>query len=136
MTNLMTPGSTPVSALIGSPIEHVAPETPLRQVARALRRADVGIVVISAGGSLTGVVSERDLAYAIADDRDLDVTRARDVAHTPVWWCDVTATVAEVAAGMMEHWVRHVIVERDGRPVGVVSARDLLGLYASEEDED
>jgi hypothetical protein len=29
---------------------------------------------------------------------------------------------------MMEHWVRYIVVERDGRPVGVVSARDLLGL--------
>jgi signal-transduction protein with cAMP-binding, CBS, and nucleotidyltransferase domain len=136
MTNLMTPGSIPVSALIGAPVEHVGPDAPLREVARALTSADVGVVVISDGGPITGVVSERDLTRAIADDLDLDGTRAVDVAHAPVLWCDLTATVAEVAAEMMEHWVRHVVVEQDGRPVGVVSARDLLGIYASDEDRD
>jgi signal-transduction protein with cAMP-binding, CBS, and nucleotidyltransferase domain len=136
MPNLMTPGSTPVSALIGSPVERVSPDTPLREVARALTTADVGVVVVGDGRSVTGVVSERDLIRAIAGDLDLDGTRAVDVAHAPVLWCDVTATVADVAAEMMEHWVRHIVVAQDGRPVGVVSARDLLGLYASDEEGD
>jgi signal-transduction protein with cAMP-binding, CBS, and nucleotidyltransferase domain len=136
MANLMTPGSTPVSALIGSPVERVSPDTPLRGVARALMSADVGMVVIGEHGTVTAVVSERDLARAIANDLDLDRTRAVDVAHAPVLWCDVTATAAEVAGEMMDHWVRHVVVEQDGRPVGVVSVRDLLGLYASDEGED
>jgi signal-transduction protein with cAMP-binding, CBS, and nucleotidyltransferase domain len=125
-----------MSALVGSPVERVSPDTPLREVARALTSADVGMVVVSHGGSVTGVVSERDLTRAIAGGLDLDGTRAMDVANAPVLWCDITATVAEVAAEMMEHWVRHVVVEQDGCPVGVVSARDLLGLYASDEDAD
>ena len=36
----------------------------------------------------------------------------------------------------MEHYVRHVLVERDGHLVGIVSARDLLGAYASGESAD
>jgi CBS domain-containing protein len=46
-------------------------------------------------------------------------------------WCDATATVTEVAELMMERYVRHVLVEDDGRLVGIVSARDLLGVYAA-----
>jgi CBS domain-containing protein len=34
---------------------------------------------------------------------------------------------------MMEQYVRHVLVEDKGRLVGIVSARDLLGAYASED---
>jgi CBS domain-containing protein len=41
--------------------------------------------------------------------------------------------VAEVAEEMMEHYVRHVLVEDAGRVVGIVSARDLLGAYAAAE---
>jgi CBS domain-containing protein len=44
-------------------------------------------------------------------------------------WCDADATVAEAAVRMMECWIRHILVERAGRLVGVVSARDLLGAY-------
>ncbi len=32
---------------------------------------------------------------------------------------------------MMEHYVRHVLVEEDGRLVGIVSTRDPLGVYAA-----
>jgi CBS domain-containing protein len=47
-------------------------------------------------------------------------------------WCDAEATVEEVAVQMMEHYIRHVLVERDGALVGIVSARDLLGVYSAE----
>jgi CBS domain-containing protein len=36
----------------------------------------------------------------------------------------------------MEHYVRHVLVENKGRLVGIVSAGDLLGAYASGEFSD
>jgi CBS domain-containing protein len=31
---------------------------------------------------------------------------------------------------MMEQYVRHVLLEEEGRLVGIVSARDLLGAHA------
>ena len=34
---------------------------------------------------------------------------------------------------MSERFIRHVLVERAGKLVGIVSARDLLGFYASED---
>jgi CBS domain-containing protein len=36
---------------------------------------------------------------------------------------------------MMEHYIRHMLVERDGALAGVVSARDLLGVYTSDVAE-
>lgn len=56
--------------------------------------------------------------------------------HRELVWCDASATIAEVATEMMEHDVRHVLVEDDGRLVGVVPARDLLGAYASADAAD
>ena len=58
---------------------------------------------------------------------------AGDVAHRSLVWCDADAMVADVAELMMERYVRHVLVEDQGRLVGVVSARDLLGDYAAED---
>ena len=46
---------------------------------------------------------------------------------------DRRAALAEVAELMMTRYVRHVLVERDGRLVGIVSARDLLGAFAGGE---
>ena len=38
--------------------------------------------------------------------------------------------MAAVAVQMMDQYVRHILVEDDGRLAGIVSARDLLGVYA------
>jgi CBS domain-containing protein len=136
MTKPMSPGSTPVSTLIGGPVVRVTPDVSLRQAAQALTNADVGIVVVGDGTRATGVVSERDITKAVAGGLDLDVMQAVDITHKSLQWSDASATVAEVAAEMMDQWVRHVLVEQDGRLVGVVSARDLLGLYLSGEEID
>lgn len=131
MTEVTNVGSMPVSVLVGDGVVEVGPDATLWEVADALAAGDIGVLAVARDGAVIGIVSERDLAHAVAERRDLGQTRAADVAHAPLISCDAIATVAEVATEMMENWVRHVVVEKDGRVVGIVSARDLLGAYAS-----
>jgi CBS domain-containing protein len=65
-----------------------------------------------------------------AEGCDPAVTRAQELASSTIVWCDASATVREAAELMMEQYVRHVLLEEEGRLVGIVSARDLLGAYA------
>lgn len=123
-------GSTPISALVGDPVLRVAPDATLREIAQALTRDDVGILAVG-DDPITGVVSERDVIHAIATGCDLDQVRAADLAEVKLVWCDASAKVADVATEMLDHWIRHVLVESKGRLLGVVSARDLLGVYSS-----
>ena len=123
-------GSMSVSMLTGGPVMRVAPDADLHQVAEALVEASVGALVVGEGDGATGIVSERDVVGALAERRDPGTTRAGDILHTSLVWCDAEATVAEVAGLMMDRYVRHVLVEEDGKLVGVVSARDVLGAYA------
>jgi CBS domain-containing protein len=58
---------------------------------------------------------------ALADRRPPSSTPASDIAQRRLVWCDAHATVADLAEEMMEHEVRHVLVEDGGRLVGVVS---------------
>ena len=128
-------GTLSVSALVADTVARIGPEATLLEVADALAAGDVGVLVVGEDDKPQGVVSERDLVTAIAGRRPLDATTALDVASTELVWCDATATVAEVAEEMAEHYVRHVLVEEDGRLVGIVSARDLLGVYAAADME-
>jgi CBS domain-containing protein len=133
MTDPSPVGSTPISEVVEDTVVRVAPGASLVEVAKALSEANIGAVVVGDERHVSGIVSERDLAHAIADRWDPELTRAADMASSALVWCDSTATVAEVAAKMMEHYVRHVLVEEDGALVGIVSARDLLGVYAAAE---
>lgn len=130
-------GNTPVAELIETSVVTVSPEATLEAAADLLVGSEIGALVVSDGNGVRGIVSERDLVHAVADRRDLSTTTVGQIAHTKLVWCDRRASVVEVAAEMMEHYVRHVLVEDDGTFCGIVSARDLLGVYtASDMDAD
>jgi CBS domain-containing protein len=134
MTTQVSPGSDAVSLLVGAPVAKVRADATLHEVATTMTRASVGALVVGGRrGAPTGIVSERDLVRALAEGRDPETTRAGDIASTQLVWCHAHATIAEVAQEMMDEYVRHVLVEERGRLVGIVSARDVLGAYASAE---
>ena len=81
-------------------------------------------------------MSERYLSWSrrdrvVASGKDPAAVPASDIASTKLVWCDAEATVSQVATRMMDHYIRHVLVERDGALAGIVSARDLLGVYSA-----
>ena len=78
----------------------------------------------------------RFVVWVVAEGKDPAALRAVDAASTKLVWCDAEATVDEAAVRMMDRYIRHILVERDGALVGVVSARDLLGVYCAEADLD
>ena len=120
-------GLLTIANLTGDDVVCVDPDAALVDVALKLVGADIGAVVVGTTDAVRGIISERDLVRAIADRRDLETTAASAVATTELVWADAGSSIDEVAEQMMEHWVRHVLVEDDGRLVGMVSARDVLG---------
>jgi len=136
MTNLPFAGSTPISVVTGDPVVRVSSEATVADVAKTLVASEVGAVVVGDDELPAALVSERDVVRVVAAGKDPAAVRALDVASTKLVWCDAEATVQEVAVQMMERYIRHVLVERDGVLVGIVSARDLLGVYSAEADLD
>jgi CBS domain-containing protein len=137
MADISAAGTLSVSALIGDGIATIAAEASLQDVAEALVSQGIGALAVDDGsGGTQGVVTERDLVVALAEGRDPGATTASDVASDDLICCDAEASVAEVAGLMMEKYVRHVLVEEGGALTGMVSARDLLGVYAAADVDD
>ena len=134
MNNIPSAGSTPISLVTGDPVARVAADATVADVAKAIVAGEVGAVVVGDDELPAALVSERDIIRVVAAGKDPGSVRALDVASTDLVWCDAEATVDEVAVRMMERYIRHVLVERDGALVGIVSARDLLGVYSAEAD--
>jgi CBS domain-containing protein len=136
MSEIPSAGSTPISMLTGDAVARVAADASLADVAEALVAGEVGALVVGDGERPAAIVSERDVVRVVAGGQDPTSVRAIDVASTDLIWCDADATVDEVAAQMMDRYVRHVLVEQDGALVGIVSARDLLGTYGAGSGDD
>lgn len=131
-------GSTPITTVIGGPVASTTPDATLYEVAALLAAGDIGALVVDDGSNgeevATAIVTERDVVRALANLADPAEVRVHRVASTDLVWCDASATVAEVAELMSERFLRHVLVEDDGELIGIVSARDLLGVYAAADD--
>jgi CBS domain-containing protein len=120
-----------VGVLASDGLAKVAGDVNLRHVAAALVQEGVGAVVVVDGDRIHGVLSERDVVLAVATGTDVDAVLASQVDSRDLVACTPETTVDDAAALLMEHYVRHLIVEDETGPIGVVSARDLLGVYSA-----
>ena len=102
-------------------------DEPLASAATRMREHQVGSLVVLDGERLDGILTERDLTRALAEGVDPETIRVGD--YMSEWPVAVSPEmdVREVVAAMLELECRHLPVVADGRVVGMVSIRDLLG---------
>lgn len=98
------------------------------EAARLMRERKVGAVVVLEYGRLAGIFTERDgLFRVIAEGLDPAETTLAQVMTREVRTIDPDRPFADAIAIMHAGTFRHVPVVEDGRPIGMVSARDALG---------
>jgi len=107
----------------------MAPESiTVSAAAQLMKRNEVGAVMVVEEGRLVGVFTERDALFRVlAEGRDTRTTRLSDVMTRNPATIHPDRPFAEALHIMHEGGFRHVPVVEDGRPVGMVSARDALG---------
>lgn len=107
---------------------HVSVGTPLLEVARSLAERKISCAVVMEASRPVGILSERDLVRAGAQDPGGWATRtARDVMTHPLVTVDPDASVADAIAEIGRRGIRRLpVVARDGRLVGIVTQTDLL----------
>lgn len=98
----------------------------LGEVATLMRDRNVGSVVILDGNRPVAMITDRDIAIAVAAD-GVDTGRAvRPYAAQPLVTGDTEMTVEEAAAEMVQSRVRRLpILGSDGALAGIVTLDDL-----------
>ncbi len=94
--------------------------------AERMRSEDTGCLMVGDRRHLIGMVTDRDLAIrCVAAGRKPSNTPVRDIMSVGVVVCREDETVGEVVERMMElGLMRLPVLDREGQPVGMISARD------------
>jgi CBS domain-containing protein len=105
----------------------IEPSTPVQDAARMMRDQDVGPMPIVENGSLTGILTDRDIVLrVVAEGKDPSSTTAGDVASRDLVTIDPEQTLDEALRLMAKHQVRRLpVCEEDGKLVGIVAQADV-----------
>ena len=108
-----------------------SPADSLRSAAETMWRQQTGSLLVMDGDQLVGIITERDVMKAIAQGRSVD-TPVSDVMTRDVLTIAATTSLHDAARQMASRWIRHLpVVDGDGGVVGLVSQRDLVGVFAA-----
>jgi CBS domain-containing protein len=117
-----------ILAAKGNEVVSISSTADLAAASKLLKKHQIGVlVVLDQGGSLVGILSERDIVHAMAEGGD--TVRELLVSQTmtaKVSTSDVNDSITSVVERMTKGKFRHMPVLDEGRLVGIVSNRDLL----------
>ncbi len=108
-----------------------ATDVPLARVAELMWRQQTGSVVILDGRRIAGIVTERDVLRTVAAGRDASQVMVGEVMTTDVITTGPDTSVQDAARTMAEHWIRHLPVVENDELVGIISQRDITGVFAA-----
>ena len=120
--------SDPVERLVSGPVVEAHTDDTLTRIAELMIEDSIGLVVIRDQNPIVGVVSERDIVAAVADGVDFESERAADVMAMDTVTIDAASPISEARTMMETGGMRHLPVLKEGKVIGVVSIRDLLGV--------
>jgi CBS domain-containing protein len=105
----------------------VSPGSSVVDAARLMRDEDTGIVPITDGDRLVGVVTDRDIAIrVVAEGKDPKSATVDEIAARDLATIDPDQDLDEALRLMAKHQVRRLpVVEEDGKLVGIVAQADI-----------
>jgi len=111
----------------GGEVLKVDAEASVFEAVQLMVEKNVGSLLVTEGGDITGIVTERDYLRRVTLEARTDrETPVREIMSSPLIVASPQTTVDECMALMTDRRIRHVPVVEEGSVVGVVSIGDLV----------
>jgi CBS domain-containing protein len=114
--------------------EWVAPDTPISEVAKKMKKLDVGSIPVGENDKLIGMVTDRDIACrAVANGRDVSKMTARDVMTKGIVYCRDAEDLDDALRIMESKKIRRLpVINEKKRMVGMLSFGDISHAVSHE----
>ncbi len=120
----------------GSHVWGIEPDAMVIDAIRLMAEKGIGALVVTDGGAVVGVLSERDYARKVLlKGRSSRTTPVREIMSTDVLFARPDENVEQCMNVMTDKRVRHLPVMEDDRLVGMVSIGDLVKAIITEQQE-
>ena len=97
------------------------------EAARLMAENDISSVLVKRRGEFSGMVTDRDIIKkVVSKGLDPKEVKVGEVMSAPLITISADASVEETANKMRDNKVRRLVVEDNGRKVGIISESDIV----------
>lgn len=118
----------------GRDVLTIAPEATVYEALKIMAGKNVGALVVLDGGSVAGIMSERDYARKVIlhgkSSREIQVG---EIMTSKVYYVSPAQDIHECMEEMTDKHVRHLPVLEDGRLVGIISIGDVVKAIIADQ---
>jgi CBS domain-containing protein len=118
----------------GKDVLRIEADATVFEAVRRMVERNVGSLLVTEGGEIAGIVTERDYLRRVTlegrSDRDIAV---REIMSSPLVVATPETTIDECMAIMTDRRIRHLPVVEGGEVVGLVSIGDLVKFKSKQQ---
>ena len=115
-----------VREVMSPDVATVASDASVSDAAKVMVKGGFGSVIIVHGKMLVGILTERDVLRAAANETDLSAASVEDWMTPDPETAEPDLETEDAAGMMLSRGFRHLPVTQEGDLVGIVSLRDVL----------
>ena len=115
-----------VREVMSPDVATIASAASVSDAAKCMVKGGFGSVIIVHGKMLVGILTERDVLRAAANETDLSTASVEDWMTPDPETAEPDLETEDAAGMMLSRGFRHLPVPQDGDLVGIVSLRDVL----------
>jgi len=119
----------------GPEIWSVEPETPVMAALKIMDEKNIGALVVARGGSVLGILSERDYARKLVlKGRSSSDATVQDLMTSSVITVTPDQSMDQCMDLMTSKRIRHLPVVEDDKLIGLISIGDVVKAVISEKE--
>ncbi|MBU0756823.1 MAG: CBS domain-containing protein [Nanoarchaeota archaeon] len=117
---------------MSKPLLSIKRDQPIKEVVRIMDEKNIGVLPVVENHKAVGIITERDIIRKVVS-KGLDISNTEvDAIMTKNPVCvKHTASLLELTKLMSENNFRRLLVTKDGKLVGLITAKDIIAMMSA-----
>ncbi len=117
---------------MSKPVKKIGSQDTLKDAVNLMAKENIGVLAIIDGDKLKGIITERDiLRRVVAKNIDIEKTKVSDVMTKDPVTVNYDSSILEVTRLMSENNFRRLLVIKNGKVVGIITAKDVIEVLSA-----
>lgn len=108
----------------------ISEDASIQEAAKHMHAKRIGSLLVQKESDFSGIVTETDVVRAVAEQpAQMERLKVKELMSSPIIAVDRNMSPQYARDLMADRKIRHLAVNEDGKIIGIISVRDLLGYF-------